>query len=37
MKREILPGLNAEDKTLMENILAAGKNEPPRSRAPGYP
>jgi transposase len=25
MKREILPRLNAEDKALMENILAAGK------------
>jgi hypothetical protein len=25
MKREIVPELNAEDKTLMENILAAGK------------
>jgi hypothetical protein len=24
MKREILPELNAEDKTLVENILAAG-------------
>jgi hypothetical protein len=25
MKREILPDLAAEDKTLMENILGAGK------------
>jgi hypothetical protein len=25
MKREIVPELSVEDKTLMENILAAGK------------
>jgi hypothetical protein len=24
MKREVLPNLNGDDKTLMENILAAG-------------
>jgi hypothetical protein len=28
MKREILPELNAEDKTLMENMLVAGKRHP---------